>query len=217
MLAGLGRGEVEANPVAAALRDAMVRFRLPSQPLVDLIEARAFDLYDEPMGGLSDLERYAMWTSSTLIELAARILNDGSDPKIGDFARHAGIAYGIAGLLRVFARHASRGQLYLPTEVMQRHGAQAVDVFSGTATTELRAGLAELRLRARQHLAAARDLLATVPPAVAPALLPIALVRPVLDRMERRGYQPFSPVDAPQWHRQWVLWRAARFGLRQAF
>jgi phytoene synthase len=29
--------------------------------------------------------------------------------------------------------------------------------------------------------------------------------------MEHRGYDPFSTViEAPQWRRQWVLWRAAR-------
>jgi len=217
VLGGVGRGEVEANPVAAALRDVVVRYRLPPQTLAELIDARAFDLYDEPMASLADLERYAMRTSSGLIELAARVLNDGDDPGIGDLAGHAGTAYAIAGLLRAFPIHAARGQLYLPADVMQRYGAQSADVFAGHAATELRATLAELRLRARQHLAAARKLLDASPVAVAPALLPVALVRPVLDRMERRSYSPFSPTDVPQWRRQWVLWRAARAGLRRMF
>jgi phytoene synthase len=47
-------------------------------------------------------------------------------------------------------------------------------------------------------------------------LLPVALVRPVLDRMERSRYRPFRPRDVPQWRRQWALWRAARTGLRGA-
>ena len=70
---------------------------------------------------------------------------------------------------------------------------------------------------ARHHLGAARGLLNDMAPQVAPALLPVALVRPALDRMERRSYQPFSPSELPQWRRQWVLWRAARSGLRKAF
>ena len=77
----------------------------------------------------------------------------------GDLSRHAGIAYAIAGLLRALPVHAARGQLYLPADLMQRYGAQAADVFAGNATTELRAVLAELRLRARHHLGAARGLL----------------------------------------------------------
>jgi phytoene synthase len=47
-------------------------------------------------------------------------------------------------------------------------------------------------------------------------LLPVALVRPVLDRMERRRYQPFDLAGFPQWRRQWALWRAARSGMRDA-
>jgi phytoene synthase len=81
----------------------------------------------------------------------------------------------------------------------------------------LRAVLAELRLVARHHLGAARGLLNDMAPQVAPALLPVALVRPALDRMERRSYQPFSPSELPQWRRQWALWRAARSELRKAF
>jgi phytoene synthase len=217
VLGGAGRGEVDAHPVAAALRDVVVRYRLPPRMLLDLIDARSFDLYDEPMASLSYLERYAAQTSSALVELAARILCDGRDLGTSDLTRHAGSAYAIAGLLRALPIHAGRGQLYLPADLMQRYGAQSIDVFAGRATTELRAVLGELRLVARHHLGAARGLLNDMPPQVAPALLPVALVRPALDRMERRSYQPFSPSELPQWRRQWVLWRAARSGLRKAF
>ncbi|MBN8965253.1 MAG: squalene/phytoene synthase family protein, partial [Rhizobiales bacterium] len=81
---------------------------------------------------------------------------------------------------------------------------------------EVRAVLAELRLQARQHLDAARAQLADAPATLMPALLPVALVRPVLARMERRGYEPFAATDLSQWRRQWVLWRAARSELRKA-
>ena len=217
VLAGVGQGEVDANPVAAALRDVVVRYRLPPRMLAELIDARAFDLYDEPMGGVEQLEHYARHTVSTPIELAAQVLGDGRAPNIAVLAGHVGAAYAIAGLLRALPIHASRRQLYLPADLMQRYGADSADVFAGNATVELRAVLAELRLRARQHLVAAQRRLADAPPEAHSALLLIALVRPALDRMERQSYQPFSPVEVPQWRRQWVLWRAARSGLRRAF
>jgi phytoene synthase len=217
VLGGAGQGEVAANPVAAALRETVVRYRLPPQMLADLIDAREFDLYDDPMASLAELELYATRTSSALVEMATRILNDGKDSHTGDLAGHAGIAYAIAGLLRAFPMHASRRQLYVPADVLQRHGAQAEDVFAGKVTPELRAALAELRLRARMHLTGASNLIGDAPAAIAPALLPAALVRPALNRMERRGFQPFAPTDIPQWRRQWTLWRAARSNLRNAF
>src|SRR5262249_13418949 len=160
------------------------RYRLPPAMLIELIDARTFDLYDQPMASLADLERYAASTSSILIELAARILMDGHDPGIAALGGHAGIAYGIAGLLRALPVHTGRGQIYLPVELMQRHGADEADLLAGRATVELRAALAELRLRARSHLTEARPLLANAPVAALPALLPVALVRPALARME---------------------------------
>jgi phytoene synthase len=217
VLGGMGRGDIDAHPVAAALRNTVVRYRLPPLALTGLIDARSFDLYDEPMASVDDLERYAKETSSVLIELAARILRDGRDPEIGEVAEHAGIAYAVVGLLKALPIHASRGQLYLPADLMHRYNAQANDVLAGKATSELRAVLAELRLRARQHLTSVRENLSAVPADVLPALLPVVLARPALGRMERRSYQPFAPSELPQWRRQWTLWRAARRSLRKAF
>ncbi len=216
VLSGAGRGNVAANPVAVALREVVVRYRLPPQMLADLIEARRFDLYDEPMPSIAVLELYAVRTSSALIDLAARILSDGRNLANSELAQHAGIAYAVTGLLRSFPIHAARRQLYVPLEVMQRHHAQTEDVFAAKPTLELRAALAEMRLYARKHLTAARALLDAMPAAVAPAILPVALVRPSLARMERQRYRPFRVPEFAQWRRQWILWRAARSGLKRA-
>jgi 15-cis-phytoene synthase len=209
-LAGAAHGDVNAHPVAAPLRATIVRYQLPVQRLIELIETRIFDLYDEPMGALAELESYAAKTSATLIELAARILNEGGEPGIGVLAGHAGTAYALAGLLRAFPVHAARRQLYVPLEILDRHGARPEDIFAVRTTVELRAALAEIRARARHHLAAAGPLFEAVPAKLLAALLPVALVDPLLDRMDKSD--PFRPIDLPQWRRQWLIWRAARRG-----
>jgi len=206
---GAGLGEVAAHPVAAALLASMARYRLPPELFKVLIEARRFDLYDEPMATLAELEAYADGASASLIALAAQILAAGSEPDIGALSHHAGLAHALAGLLAAFPIHAARGQLFIPLEILARHGADRLDV-SGPATPQLRAALAELRLCARHHLGAARQLLATAAPTLVPALLPVALAGPTLARMERRGYDPFVPVAIAPWRRQWLIWRAAR-------
>jgi phytoene synthase len=67
-----------------------------------------------------------------------------------------------------------------------------------------------MRALARLHLAAAQAALASMPPEILPALLPVALVGPQLRQMERAGYRPFKSQPLSPWRRQWLLWRAAR-------
>jgi phytoene synthase len=137
--------------------------------------------------------------------MAAGILKPGGMPP-ELFTLDAGVAYTIAGILRSFGRHASRRQLYVPLEVMERHQVSREDIFAAQGSEPLLAALAEMRGIARRHLAAAQVKLESAPPEILPAFLPIALVGPQLRRMERPGYRhQISP-----WRRQWLLWRAAR-------
>ncbi len=209
-LSGERTGEAAANPVAAALLDAVARFSLPAEPLRELIEAHAFDLYDDPMPTLAAMEAYLRRTSCALIEQAALALSD-NHVALDAAVLAGGLAVGITGLLRGLPRHASRGQLYLPVDVLERHGARLEDVLAGSATPELRAALAELHIRAGAQLAAFEALLPRLPASAAPAFLTVALARLDLVAMERADYDPFKTiVEAPQWRRQWTLWRAAR-------
>jgi 15-cis-phytoene synthase len=204
VLGGERAEEASANPVAAALLTAIERHRLPAAKLADIIEARRFDLYEEPLPHIADLEIYASRTSSALIALAAQIL--GVDAVTA--AEPAGIAYGITGLLRAFAVLAARRQLYLPAELLDRHGVQAYEIFAGRTSPGLNAALADLRGLARRHLAAARENLSILPAEALPAFLPVALVRPALARLERS--EAFAPAELSPWRRQWLIWRAAR-------
>src|SRR5215471_18679834 len=201
--------EARANPVADALIDTIVRCRLPAESLLRLIDAHTFDLYDDLMPSQIELETYARRTSSALIELAAAILG-GSEIDLGETAIHAGEAYAVTGLLRAFPLHAARGQVYIPRDVLDRHGVSREEIVAGKATDALKAVLAEMRQQVRQHLAELDEWRSLVPPEVSPAFLPVALVPALLTRMERRGYDPFKLVELSQWRRQWILWRAAR-------
>jgi 15-cis-phytoene synthase len=160
---------------------------------------------------MADLEGYCGETSSLLIRLASLVLAEGADPGAADAAGHAGVAYAITGLLRAFPWHARRGQLYLPADVLGRHGVKRDDIVMGRGGPGLVAALAEMRSAAHDHWQRARALRATIPPAVAPAFLPAALVPGYLKAMEARDYDPFRTiVDLPRWRKLALLWWAAR-------
>jgi phytoene synthase len=209
VLAGERDGEAAAHPVAAALRETLGRYGMASDRLIALIDAHTFDLYDQPMATVTDLEIYGIRTQSTLFAMAAEILGQRGAPA-ELLTLDAGIAYTIAGILRVFARHASRRQLYVPLDVLNRHRIDRDGIFAGQAGDPLQAALSELRGLARRHLATAQAKLKSAPPEILPALLPAALIGPALHRMERPDYQPFQFEPMSPWRRQWLLWRAAR-------
>jgi phytoene synthase len=205
VLRGERSGEASANPVASALLAAIKQYHVAPSSRIALIDARRFDLYDEAMAGIADLEAYARRTSSALFALAARILS-GSEAEA--VAEPAGIAYAIVGLLRALPLHAARRQLYVPAEILDPHQVRTEDLFAGRSGPGLNAALAELRNLARQHLAAASNHMMELPKAALPAFLPLALVRPSLARLQRSD--PFAPAEIAPWRRQWLIWRAAR-------
>ncbi|GAU84394.1 phytoene/squalene synthase family protein [Bosea sp. BIWAKO-01] len=215
LLEGDGKGEVHSHPVAAALLDTILHYRLPIAPLTGLIEARIFDLYDDPMPSLGDLEGYAGETASALFRLASIILAEGRDPGGAAACGHAGVAYALTGLLRAFPWHAAAGQVYVPAEILARNGVIRDDIVRGRGGPGVLYSLKELRAIARKHLAKLRDLRETIPATLVPAFLPVALVEPYLKKMEHNGYDPFrSIITLPAWQRQWILWRAARKAMR---
>lgn len=203
-----GERSGEAGPVASALLATVARYRLPVDELMAMIEARSFDLYDDPMGTIAELEGYADKTASVLVRLAAQILNNGHDAGVTTAARHAGIAYAIAGLLAALPLQAARRQLFVPLDLLERHRVRPEDVFARVVTPEFQAAFAEVGAFARRHLGELAS--AGIPDALAPAFLPTALARPMLDRLERDAANPFESKPLPQWRRQWLLWRAAR-------
>lgn len=211
VLAGERESEAEAHPVAAALLDTLARCELPRDSLMGLIDARLFDLYDEPMPSVEMLEAYAAATSARLFQPAALILDPKAGAELGEVASHAGIAYAVTGLLRALPWHAATGQVYIPKDMLDRQGALIEAARAGVSSPALQNVLAELRALVRQHFEKFAAIRMARAGNAAGAFLPVSLCEAYLRQMEKRGYEPFeTPVNLPQWRRQYRLWRAAR-------
>jgi 15-cis-phytoene synthase len=209
MLAGEGHGGVEGNPVAAELKLAIQSWRLPIERLSRLIDEHQFDLYNDPMPTMAALEGYINDTSSALFSLGAGIAGWWSE-EIEHLARHAGLAQGIAQVMAALPLDASRRQLFVPLQLLEKHGCGMEDVFAGKETPKLRALLGQLVSEAEEHLKAALALLESVPPEVRPVFLPLARMRSDLERMARADNDPFAPKAPSRLRILWTLWRASR-------
>ena len=207
VLNGERAGEAAANPIAAALTETIARHSLPLLRLLDLIEAHAFDLYDDPMPTFDALLGYLDKTSTAIFECAAMICGGAA----GDVLERAGVSYGITALLRAFALHASRRQLFMPLIFLDDAKITPETIFAGQPTPGLTDALTLMRKIALRRFETFEQELPTLPARAMPAFLPVALVPGYLAAVERADYDPFrSPVEVPQWRRQWALWRAAR-------
>ncbi|WP_409564370.1 phytoene/squalene synthase family protein [Rhizobium sp. BK512] len=211
LLEGNAHGSTEANPLAAALLSAVEAHRLPRQTLVNMIEARIFDLYDDPMESRTSLEGYAGETASALIQLAGLILSPDEAMKSADAAGHAGVAQAISGMLLLMPLHQRRGQVYIPLEILSATGLDRETFLAGEDKPRISAAIEAFAGLGRDHLAKARA--SVLPPSVLPAFLPAVLAEPVLVKAQKRGAAVLeASLQEPQWRRQM---RMAFAGMRK--
>lgn len=204
-------GKSEGHPVIEALAPAIEQGNLPKHAFIDMIEARQFDLYDDPMPSLAALEGYLGETSSMLIQLAALILDEKQARALADVSGLAGVAMGIAGLLRSLPLHRARGQCFIPNDMLERHGLSPAHVLAGRNLEAVEIVLAELRAHAEKRLAEARTKAGALTPETFPAYLPASLTGLYLARLQKLGPKALNEIaDVPQWRRQWALYRNAR-------
>ena len=209
ILAVTGQAD-SGHPIADALKLAIDANHLPLAAFENMLEARIFDLYDDPMPSREHFEAYAGETASTLIVLAATILSPSGADRIADAAGHAGVAQTAAGVLRLLPIHRARGQVYLPGDILAAAGCTAPELLAGEVEPSGRA-IAAMVAYGREHAAKARALFADVPREVRAAFLPALLAAPYLDRIERAGAGVLrQPPDLSAPRKAFQFWRWMR-------
>ncbi|SSC73584.1 unnamed protein product [Ciceribacter sp. T2.26MG-112.2] len=212
LLAGAAHGSTEANPIAAALLETIRQHQLPLTALTAMIEARLFDLYDDPMETTGMFEGYAGETAAALIQLVSLVLDPKAAADAATIAGHAGVAQAIAGSLLLMPVHRARGQLYLPLEILSAVGLDRDGFLAGDDKPRISAAIEAFAGLGMDHLRKARE--AGPPPkSLVPAYLPVALSETVLIRARKAGWAVFDgDLREPQWRRQLRLLRATLIG-----
>ncbi len=206
-------GTRTGHPVADALRDTIARHALPLSALHAMIDARVFDLYDDPMGNRATFEAYAGETASALIQLACLVLDAKGAAASADAAGHGGVAQAVAGALLLLPQHRARGQVFLPADLLSAMGLDRDRFLAAEQPGEIDTAVRAFVALGREHLAAARRSSAAISPANRAAFAILGPVGPILDRAEKAGHRVLDAAPLPaQWRRQWWMWRALRSG-----
>jgi len=202
------QGRPRAQPVAVALTDLFARASLSQGELEALVDARSAEISPAPFADLSALELHAQATSARLMRLAAAILDPAAE--VDALTREAGIAYGLAGILRSVPIHAMRGKCFLPADLLAANGLAPADMLSPRHRQGAAKVISAIVQAAAGHFASARQI--EMPKYVLPAILPASLVPCYLRHVTRSREELRGAGDVSQLRRQLILLRAAVFG-----
>lgn len=202
------------HPVAEALMEAIAAHNLPRQAFDNYLEARIFDLYDDPMPSRTDLEGYCGETASALIQLAALVLDPVAAPRFSDLAGRAGCAQAITGLLQLLPLHRARGQCYVPADILAAVGSGPEELVAGDGGAAAPRAVAAMIALAREHLSAFEAAAPSLPASLRPAYLPLALTGAYLSAMERIDPRSLlrDSMRLSGLRKHWLLFRHAGQG-----
>ncbi len=197
------KGAPPEHEVAQALAQAIEASGLERGPLDRLIDARTFDLYDEPMQTRADLRAYLNGTSSALLEAAIDLIGSGGVEQ--ETIEAAGQAWGLTGLLRALPIHIQRRQQFIPTEVLGRHNVAWSDFEDGNRTKTAPV-ISDLADRARAEISK----LKSVTKNVRPVFLPASIARLYLRELAQPNCDPCTTIiDVPVFRKQAsMIWRS---------
>lgn len=187
---GIYDGTPRRHEVVLPLEKLVADQGLTRRYFDDLIDVRADDLSEDAPHSIEALVRYAEGTSANLVLLALEALGIRSDAT-ERAARHVGIAWALTGLVRAMPYHLSQRRVYLPEELIGRHGIERQNLMELRPEPAIASAVEEIAARAREHLKQARALRKDVPQQAIPALLLATIADMHLRRLDKVGYDPF--------------------------
>jgi len=213
VLAASDAASAGGHPVATALLEAIRRNRLPPEAFQNYLDARIFDLYDDPMPTRSDLEGYCGETAAAIIQLSCLVLDPQVAARTSDLSGHAGCAYAMTRLLLSLPKHRRRGQCYVPKDILAAAGTTPQEFLTSDGGPNAPRAVAAMIALAREHLQAFERGAVAMPASVRAAFLPVATTAAILSKMAGREEDLLTAsLDIAAWRKHWPIFRRAWLG-----
>jgi presqualene diphosphate synthase len=213
------RGEIDAlyaghprHVIAKALSKPAVLYDLCRRDFLAIIDGMEMDaLADIRAPDLAMLDLYCARVASSVGHLSVQVFGDPSD------AAHAvadslGQALQLTNILRDLYEDAGRGRLYLPREILDRHGIRGTDPTAVLGHPALPAVCREVASIAEEHFQSSiRAMESCSRRAMRPAAVMAAIYHATLSALLRSGWR--DPATRVNVSKPLKLWLVLRHGL----
>jgi squalene synthase HpnD len=195
--------------VARALREPTMRYALRPEDFHTVIDGMEMDAaQDIRAPDLATLDLYCARVASAVGHLSVHIFGDSS-PAAHAVADALGRALQLTNILRDLDEDAQRGRLYLPREILDRHGIRSAEPTLVLRHPALPAACRDFAALAEAHFAEAARVMACCPRrAMRPAAVMAAFYRAMLDALVRSGWRdPGTRISLSKAQKVWLVLR----------
>jgi presqualene diphosphate synthase len=195
--------------VARALREPVTRYALRRDDfhaVIDGMEMDAAEAIRAP--DLATLDLYCARVAGAVGHLSVHVFGDPG-PAAHEVAEALGRALQLTNILRDLDEDARRGRLYLPREILERHGIAAAEPEAVLRHPLLPTACRDLAALAERHFAEAERAMARCSRrAMRPAAVMGAFYRAMLDALLREGWRdPARRVALTKAQKLWLVLR----------
>ncbi|WP_102830200.1 phytoene/squalene synthase family protein [Bartonella bovis] len=213
----IANGEIKNNkynPILNDLLTTIALFNLPKTAFLHYCNARVFDLYNEPMTTIHDLEAYCSKTAGTILQLACQILDFDAAQNFTKTYEHGGISQALSGILRLLSFMQLRYQCYFPSDMLQIVGAEREELEANRINNEQKHHIIKAMVAlSKDHYLKFYEHFITLPKTLKPAFLPLAITPASLRKTMQLGAAAFQEnATLSQLHRYWLITKAAVSG-----
>lgn len=156
-------GGAEADPAFAALARVVARNAIPKRYPEELLRGFEMDVEERSYDATGVLLDYCYHVAGVVGVMMAMIMG-AREPGVLDRASDLGLAFQLTNIARDVIEDARAGRVYLPREILDRHGIGAVDPEDSALRPRLHAAALELLDLADRYHASAAMGLAALPP-----------------------------------------------------
>jgi presqualene diphosphate synthase len=213
---GVWRDEIDAiydgrphHLVARALREPTHRYGLRREDFLAVIDGMEMDAREAIQApDLAVLDLYCARVASAVGHLSVHVFGDPSEAA-HSVADSLGRALQLTNILRDLAEDAGRQRLYLPREILDRHGIASSDPHIVLRHPMLPAVCCDVAAIAEGHFRDAERAMARCSRrAMRPAAVMAAIYRATLSSLSRSAWrEPATRVALPKWQKLWLVLR----------